>query len=154
MNIRKKQDTLRFGMESTMEKYLAKIHVKGTQVIDDETDETIINTTGECIQKEGIHYIIYSDNIEGQIIKNMIKIGDNSVEVIKRGAVESKMCFAAGEKYDFTYTTSFGRLDMTINTGGMSIYQAAGEFKIHIEYDLYVGGVFTSHNKMFIRTRR
>lgn len=137
-----------------MEKYKVKVHMKGTQIIDGVEDETMVNAEGYCTEKDGSYYIIYDEMIEEHTVKTMIKLGENTVEVIKRGDVESKMVFAPGAEDKFRYSTPFGLMDMMTKTDELNIFQSEGNFKINIQYDLYVGGVLTSKNKMFIRIRK
>ncbi len=133
-----------------MEKYNVKVHMAGTQVIDGETDETITNALGQASSKDGVHYIVYSE----EKIKTMIKVEENAVEVVKRGDIESKMRFAPGEDFAFSYGTAFGNLEMSVKTKDLRIVQEEGNFKIYIDYELFTAGVRTSENHIFVRIRQ
>ena len=72
------------------------ITICGIQKRDGETDEPIETVTpGEYYFRNGKHYILYEEVQEGiaEVTKCMIKIGDDSVDLSKKGASGVHMLF-------------------------------------------------------------
>lgn len=79
-------------------------------------DEIQVIVVGEYYEKNGIHYILYDEAVEGQSVldKNMIKIGPDCVEVTKRGSSSVVMLFEEGKKSLSNYHTPYGEIHMGI----------------------------------------
>lgn len=80
-------------------------------------DEIQVIAIGEYYEKNGTHYILYDEVIEGASIsdKNMIKIGPDRVEVTKKGASSALMVFEEGKKSVTNYQTPYGEIFMGID---------------------------------------
>ena len=70
------------------------VQIKGLHYIagipeDEEADEIQVLCAGSFYTKNGIDYVIYEELLEGEStpVKNMLKIGEDFLEVTKRGAV-------------------------------------------------------------------
>lgn len=89
-----------------------------TQVLEEASDEGVqVIALGEYFEKNGIHYILYDEVVEGQAIvdKNMIKIGPDKVEVTKRGGSSVQMVFEEGKKTMTNYHTPYGTIYMGVD---------------------------------------
>ena len=63
------------------------ITISGVQMLDEEDADVEMVTRGDYYQKNGKHYILYDEVMEGfdGRVRNVIKISPNSVDIIKKG---------------------------------------------------------------------
>ena len=96
------------------------ITICGIQKRDGETDEPIETVTpGEYYFRNGKHYILYEEVQEGiaEVTKCMIKIGDDSVDLSKKGASGVHMIFQRDKKTRTSYQTPYGSLMLGFEIG-------------------------------------
>ena len=99
------------------------------------------------------HYIQFEEQEEeGQgIIKNMIKIALNKVEMTKKGTVNSEMVFDLDHKTEIIYRTSFGTLYFEAQTSKITINEEAEKLEVLLEYSLFSNDDSISENRTIIR---
>ena len=103
----------------------------------DEADVEMV-TRGDYYQKNGKHYILYDEVMEGfnGRVRNVIKISPDSVDIIKKGAASAHMQFEKNKKNLSCYTTPLGDLMIGIHTNRISIDEGQDRLKINVEYSL------------------
>jgi len=71
------------------------ITISGMQMADGENSDIEMITTGDYYQKNGKHYVLYDEVLEGfdGIVKNTIKIQDDGLDIIKKGVANVHMAF-------------------------------------------------------------
>lgn len=114
------------------------ITISGVQMLDaDEADVEMV-TRGDYYQKNGKHYILYDEVMEGfnGRVRNVIKISPDSVDIIKKGAASAHMQFEKNKKNLSCYTTPLGDLMIGIHTNRISIDEGQDQLKINVEYSL------------------
>ena len=114
------------------------ITISGVQMQDaDEADVEMV-TRGDYYQKNGKHYILYDEVMEGfnGRVRNVIKISPDSVDIIKKGAASAHMQFEKNKKNLSCYTTPLGDLMIGIHTNRISIDEGQDRLKINVEYSL------------------
>lgn len=133
------------------------ITIKGLQK-DDQQNATITSTLkGSYYEKNNKHYVMY----EEQLIENdpnsltnntlIFSLSDYvTVDLIKRGYQNSKMCFRAGEQYASPYKTIYGILYMETKTLSVDLKILPDSIHADIEYDLFLNDDFVSHNQIII----
>lgn len=122
------------------------VYIKGVQVSGEETDENIVETEGEIIEKDGKKYVLFSDDQTDTIIR----ISNYDIQVIKKGHINSKMNFCNEKEDSFMYNTTYGAFLMSIVTKFIKIEKNSDEIEISIKYDLYTDHVFTAECNMDI----
>lgn len=116
------------------------INIKSTQHdISEETLDTIYNGNYHCIDNK--HIIRYEEYFEGEGAAplkntNLIKIEKDSVQIIKKGAINTQMQFIAGQQYHGSYQTPFGCFNMTIYTEHLKVKESATALQADIVYTL------------------
>ena len=62
------------------------ITISGVQMLDDDDEDVEMVTRGDYYQKNGKHYIMYDEQMEGfeGTVKNIIKVSPGSVDIIKK----------------------------------------------------------------------
>ena len=90
------------------------VTVSGLQSMGGESDEIQVITPGNYYRKNGKHYIIYDEVVEGVpgVIKNKIRITEGEkIEIMKNGVTNTHMIFEK-DKINLTeYQTPYGDAD-------------------------------------------
>lgn len=104
---------------------------------DDEAIEVV--TPGNYYCKNGKHYVIYDEVMEGMhgIIKNRIKItGTDSVEIMKTGLSNTHMVFERNKKNITYYQTPYGQMLIGVKTRNMEINVTEENIDVSVDYEL------------------
>ena len=93
------------------------INISGLQLDIDDQEPVEMMTTGAYYLKNGKHYILYDEiSDDNEIVKNILKIGPETVELTRKGGSGSHMVFEKGKENLSYYDTPFGSLLMGVNT--------------------------------------
>lgn len=108
--------------------------------MDGEADEIEVLNPAEYYLKDGIHYVLYEEVMEGTNTptKNIVKIRPEKVELVKKGAVNTRMEFETGQLNQTTYYIPEGQLHMGMDTKKIEMKEADNEIVTRIEYAMYV----------------
>ena len=114
------------------------ISISGMQMTDGDDSDVEIVTAGAYFQKNGKHYILYDEVMEGfdGIVKNTIKIGENGLDIIKKGVTNVHMTFEKNKKNMSCYVTPFGELMIGVNTSKISVNETEHQLKVKVDYSL------------------
>ena len=114
------------------------ITISGIQLADGDSNEVEMITAGDYFQKNGSHYILYDEVMEGQndIIKNTIKIRPEGLDIIKRGSSSVHMTFEKDKKNLSCYATPFEEMMIGINTNDILIAEDEDSLKVRVSYSL------------------
>ena len=131
------------------------VSVKGTQIVDGEHETIEVITAGSYYEKEGRHYLLYDEAVEGldAMTHNRIRVSGESVEVTKHGPVNSSMKFEQGKKNMANYVTPLGLIVLGLTTSSLNVEKEENEFRVHIEYALEMNGEYVSNCRMEISAR-
>lgn len=121
------------------------VSITGLQFDLNEEEAVEVISVGEYYYRNGKHYIIYEDMLiegaqEAGLTKNTIKIGDNFVEIMKKGAGSVHMMFEKGKKNVTCYSTPFGELLLGLYTTHMQFTESEQEMVLNLEYALDMNG--------------
>ena len=114
------------------------ITISGVQMLDDDDEEVEMVTRGDYYQKNGKHYIMYDEQMEGfeGTVKNIIKVSPDSVDIIKKGITSAHMQFEKNKKNLSCYNTPLGDLVIGIQANRIRIDEEEDCLKINVEYSL------------------
>lgn len=128
-----------------------KLRVRGMQRTNDESDDDIeVVCLGQMCEQDGFICLSYEDAVEEdghgnvQFTKNVIKIRDDQIEVIKRGPWDSHLVFVPQQPTYTYYSTPFGELEMSIFTKKILNEKRADGFHFQLKYDLEMDHTFIS----------
>lgn len=129
------------------------IAIKGMQfegATDPEEIEVI--QRGQYYERNGAHYLLYDEPVEGtsDIIKNRIKFKENEVQVAKKGAVNTTLTFTRNEKNMTNYATPFGNLVVGIDTQRIALDMSELKMDIKVDYSLDINYEFLADCKISI----
>lgn len=115
--------------------------ISGLQLLDGEEGVPIeVVTPGSYYYRNGKHYILYDEVMEGctDHIHNTVKIGEESLEVIKKGASNTHMVFEKNKKNVTCYATPFGNLSVGIMAHRIRIDESDTDIDVEVGYSLDV----------------
>ena len=128
------------------------VTIKGLQF--DAVDENVIEVinVGRFSEINDKIYVKYDEMLDGEknLTRNLIKIGESSVEITKMGSVSANMKFCANEKTMCLYNTPFGSLHLGILARNVDINKKEETIHILIEYSIEVNDEQISENKVEI----
>lgn len=108
------------------------------QTGDDGVIETI--TPGQYYKKNGSHYLIYEEAMEGfsELTHNKIKWTEHSLDLTKKGVVNVHMVFEENHKSMTDYQTPFGNILIGIDTKKINIEEMEEKIKVDVNYALEI----------------
>lgn len=114
------------------------VSISGMQITDGENNDVEMITSGAYFQKNGKHYILYDEVLEnfGGVVKNTIKVGDEGLDIIKKGVTNVHMTFERNKKNISCYVTPLGELMIGLNTNGISVDETEDQLKVKVNYSL------------------
>ena len=107
--------------------------------VEDEPIEIIAPAT--YYFKNGKHYIVYDEIVDGESasVHNKVKIiGEESLEIMKTGAINAHLMFDRKQAHTTCYATPFGQMMVSVNTKRLDIQVADDEIKLRVDYELDV----------------
>lgn len=120
-----------------------KISISG--IHDNSQQETVeVVSLGELYEKDDKIYVSYDEAAEGasgvdcEIVKNLLKVNQDQIEIIKKGVTETHMVFIEDKDTISYYSTPFGELEVAIHTDRLEKVVNEKGFQIFLEYALEI----------------
>lgn len=117
------------------------VKISGLQFVGEEDNDSIeVITTGTYYKKNGKHYVLYEEVMEGStdVTKNVIKIGADSMEVTRKGPATVHMVFEKDKKNVSYYYTPFGNLLIGIDAKKIRIDESELDINVKVNYGLEI----------------
>jgi Uncharacterized protein conserved in bacteria len=117
------------------------VSVKGLQFADNtEQGEVEVITPGSYYYKNGKHFVVYEETLEGEIKpkKNIIKASKEALEIVQKGSYSTNMLFEKNKKNLSFYNTPYGGVSIGITATNLRVKEEADSIGIHVEYALEV----------------
>lgn len=132
------------------------VSIKGLQFESDENEPVEVVSVGQYYRKNEKHYILYEEIVEeeqgyAEIMKNTIKISENSLEVLKKGSNNTHMIFEENKKNTTYYNTPFGQLIIGIDTTGFKLVEKENMIGIKVRYNLEINYSHISDCEILIK---
>lgn len=109
--------------------------------VGEKGEDLVVVMPASYYYKNGKHYILYDEVVEGSPIgiKNKLKItGTEQVDMMKSGATNTHMVFEHYKKTQTYYQTPFGQMLVTFYTTDMDIKVSEDEINVKLLYELEV----------------
>ena len=107
---------------------------------DNEENEPIeMITPAAYYLKNGKHYVLYDERVEGVpgVIKNKVRItGEEKLEIIKSGLTNTHMIFEKDKIHMTEYETPYGELMMGVHTKEMRVDVQESLIEVRVNYAL------------------
>lgn len=119
----------------------ALITVKGTQKnAQNETDTIELITEGEFLKKGEYYYIKYDESELSGLDKTTttLKVGQDSVILMRFGDNQSKMVFEKNTRHESNYVTPYGNIMLGVKSDEIKVNltENGGELKLKYAIDL------------------
>ena len=104
----------------------------------EEPQNSITKVPAEYYLRNGSHYVMFEESQNGftEKVKGMLKIKNGSVELSKKGLIQSHMLFEKDLRYTTEYKTPFGGFMMEVCTRQLKISEYEDEISLEIKYSL------------------
>lgn len=118
------------------------VTLSGLHMAEEEEDTLELVHIGEYYERNGAHYILFEEHLEGiaQPVKNRIKIKDRCLEVQKRGPVTTNMVFEEGKVQSSTYSVPFGSFLVDVHTDQVKVDVEEEKLEATASYGLHING--------------
>lgn len=128
------------------------IRISGLQALDGETHDVEIITTGDYFFKNGKHYVIYDEVMEGLegSVHNTVKITRNRMDIQKKGAIGSHMVFELDKKSQTRYATPLGDMVVDFTTTRIDLDEQEDNIKVLVDYSLGINYQHISDNSIML----
>lgn len=107
---------------------------------DEESEPVEVITAGDYYKKNGKHYILYDEVMEGfqGNTKNVIKLTEDSLDITKKGVSNVHMIFEKNKKNVSYYYTPFGSILVGIDAQSVDIRETEENIDVKVKYNLEV----------------
>lgn len=114
------------------------VKISGFQLLDGEQDAVEIITAGDYYQKNGRHYIVYEEAMEGfeGSTRNIVKVSPQKMDIMKTGIVNAHMVFEKNQKATTRYITPMGEMVVGMSTNQIDLEEQEDRLKICVNYSL------------------
>lgn len=115
------------------------LSLKGLQMENSEdAQEMETITRADYYQRNGNHYVIYDEMMEGftDVTRNRIKFNDSCLEVFKKGLVNVQMIFEKNKKNMTSYATPYGNIVIGIDTEEIHVEEKDNQIQVIVKYAL------------------
>ena len=131
------------------------ISISGIHMTDGEDSDVELVTTGSYYEKNGVRYLLYDELMESldQPVENVVKIRENSLEIIRRGEIQAHMTFRRGMTVMAGYRTPYGEMMVEITTEEIRITEENDSLAVRVEYMLGINGQQISRCSIVLEAR-
>ena len=131
------------------------ITIRGVHTLDHEDNDVEMIVRGDYYQKNGKHYILYEEILEGaeERVKNVIKISPSSMDIIKKGVTNSRMLFEKNKKNLSCYSTPVGNLVIGIQANHFYVEEQENSIKVNVDYSLDINYEHIQHSSVWIKQK-
>lgn len=117
------------------------VTISGLQFAAETENEPLeIITSGDYYKKNGKHYVVYDEVMEGfeGTTKNIIKLKDDFLDITKKGISNVHMMFEKNRKNISYYYTPYGSLLIGIDAKAVDIMETEHNIDVKVDYALEV----------------
>lgn len=121
-----------------------------------ESEPIEVITPASYYLKNGKHYVIYDEIVEGfpGTIKNKIRMtGENVLEIMKSGIADTHMIFEKGKIHVSGYETPYGELMIGIFTRELLLKEEENRITVTVDYELDINGEKASDCEIHIEIK-
>lgn len=131
------------------------ISVKGTQFSQgtDDVEPLEVITGGTYYKKNGKHYVLYEEIMEGieEPIKNTLKFDETLLILSRSGAINAALIFEKDHRCVGNYNTPFGSLSIGTTSNSFEVTEEDDEIKVKIDYSMDINSEYLSDCSIIIK---
>ena len=116
------------------------LSIAGLHLTDGENGNIEVVTAGDYYSRGGKHYILYDEVTEGMSghTSNVIKVGENSLEITKRGLTNARLVVEKGKRHRTVYQMPFGGIELALTGQNLEVTETEKSIDIRAEYVLEI----------------
>ena len=116
------------------------VSITGARFSEHDKEDVEMIIGGDYFWKNGKHYVLYEEVMEEsrEVVKNTVKITPDSMDILKKGSINTHMVFQKGQKNVSCYLTPVGELTVGIETRDIEITETEDFLKVDVEYALEI----------------
>jgi uncharacterized beta-barrel protein YwiB (DUF1934 family) len=134
----------------------ALITVKGTQRnAQNETDTIELITEGEFLKKGEYYYIKYEESELSGLDKTTttLKVGEDSVVLMRFGDNQSKMIFEKDIRHESSYMTPYGNIMLGVKSDEINVCFTENGGELKLKYAVDLDEKVVSDNELYLTVR-
>lgn len=115
------------------------IRISGLQRMDEKSPDNVeMITTGDYFVKNGKHYVIYDEVLEGfeGSVRNMVRISPDMMDIQRKGIMRSHMVFEQDKKSLTRYETPMGEMMLEVSTRQILVDEQEDRLQVKVDYSL------------------
>lgn len=114
------------------------LSISGLHLLDGEDSSVEVVTAGDYYYRNGKHFVLYDEVVEGLTghITNLLKIGEDSLEVRKSGLTNTQLVFEKGKQTKTAYQTPYGGMTIGILTRDIQVHDEGEDIDVDVVYTL------------------
>lgn len=127
--------------------------ISGIHATDGEKAEPIeILTPGQYYLKNGKHYVLFEEMMEGidGKIRSTLKFQEDKVELIRNGAASVHMVFQKEQEHQMIYRTPMGPMAISLYTEDIIADINGEQMNLEIRYSLKAEGAVISESTLHL----
>ena len=127
--------------------------ISGLHETDGDSDAPIETMTpAQYYMKNGKHYVVYDEVLEGLegTLKSTIKFTEKQVELIRNGTASARMVFQPGQEHMVIYQTPMGPLSISLYTDKITADLLEEQMNLEINYSLKTEGIVLTESTVHI----
>lgn len=127
--------------------------ISGLYEVDGEADEPVeIITPGQYFWKNGKHYILFEEVMEGipEVIRSRLVITEKQVEILRNGGTAARMVFAKDYEHKTIYQTPVGQLALSFCTDELQVEISEERIDVRISYFVMADGQVATENSVHL----
>ncbi len=132
-----------------MEKVIVKVRGEQTGA-DGETNAIEVVAEGRHYEKNGMHYVLYDDQMADETISTILRIEPDRLRLTRNGAIAQDQYFMNGMESTSEYRTPFGSMKLSVRTQNMEIAYGTVSGEIRVDYAMAINGMWQSNNSLSI----
>lgn len=130
-----------------------KVRLQGRQKdADGKTSKVDMSAEGEYSLRAGKRYVKYLDKTidKDNPVSTMLKITEDSLTIMRYGAVGGTQRFVKGEEHVSEYQTPYGNLELRLHTTKLNVSLKEKSGQVDFAYNVAVNGEPSGHNKLVV----
>ncbi len=123
------------------------VRISGLQQMEgNSSDDIEVITTGDYFFKNGKHYVIYEEMMDGfeGSVRNTVKISPTVLDIQRKGVIGSHMVFEQDKKNMTRYETPMGEMMIEISTNQIRLDEEEDHLRVTVDYSLDINYVHVS----------
>lgn len=135
---------------------ISGLHVIDEMENEEENEPIEVITPASYYWKNGKHYILFDEVVEGipGVTKNKIKIiGDTAMEIMKSGVTNAHMVFEKNKMNITYYETPYGQMQVGIHTRDIEVDVEEDSIDVEVEYGLDINHEALADCRIFLNIR-